>query len=175
MEKFARRSTADHLLTSNLLISRQHEIFQSRSYFSCHYDLPSLRANLENQNKASSNSVCLGLLTVFLTRIFHLKLAPSASSTPLSRLSPHGTQRSQVVSVNGITVYLRPDTSCILEGSPLGPSLFPMYIKDALNSISHDIPFLVADDPKLEFRLNYSASPNLSGYAVCDRQNLGEI
>lgn len=54
-----------------------------------------------------------------------------------------------MVSVDGFASDPRPVAGDVIQGTVLGPLLFLMHINCALNSISHDVYFLFADDTKM--------------------------
>lgn len=99
-------------------------------------------------------------------RVPHPQLLSKVSSSGIAEpllfcLSRYLTQRSQVAFINGITSNPRPVTGAVTQDSLLGSLLFFIYTMDALNSVSHGVPFQFTDDIIVVYPLTSNEARNV--------------
>ena len=151
MEKFVKEAVINHIMTNNLLSTKQYGFISGRS----------------------TVTQLLGFLDVCMERIvkgeivdtIYLDFAKAFDTVPhrrlMGKLDSYGikgnihqwikaflTGRSQVVKVNGTESNRADVLSGIPQGSVLGPILFVLYINDLPEEVQSDI-YLFADDTKI--------------------------
>ena len=156
MEKIIRKQVMSHLLTENLLSTKQFGFMNRRS------TTTQLLCYLDECAEIVANGDVVDAIYFDFAKAFdtvpHQRMLKKLKCYGIRGQLLHWieaflTNRRQVVSVNGVHSYIGNVLSGIPQGSVLGPLLFVIYINDLPEVVDSSV-FLFADDTKILRRIN---------------------
>ena len=151
MESFIKDTIMEHLVSNNLLSSKQHGFINGRSTVTQLLSFLDVCIQSIVDGKVV-DVIYLDFLKAFDT-VPHMRLinklkAYGINGDLLNWIKEYLKDRTQVVIINGEKSDIATVISGIPQGTVLGPLLFIIYINDLLDDIE-SIGFLFADDTKL--------------------------
>ena len=151
MEKFVKEAILEHLLTNDLLSTKQHGFVNGRS------TVTQLLIYLDECIEKICNGGVVDAIYLDFSKAFdtvpHRRLMSKLESYGITGnikrwIQSFLTGRTQTVMVNNDESAAAPVISGIPQGSVLGPLLFVIYINDLPETVNSNV-YLFADDTKI--------------------------